>query len=154
MKKCSNCKETKEYSEFTKNKSNKNGYSWYCKKCKGVMSKAYRLKNRDKLNEAKRKKYLENPEKMQEYNLKRNYGINLTTFTRMRKEQNYCCLICGMSEKSTQRGSLVVDHNHTSKKGYGVRGLLCSPCNTNKVGSNTVSSIKNVLEYFKRHENV
>jgi hypothetical protein len=43
----------------------------------------------------------------------------------MREEQNYACMICGITEEQLGK-RLDVDHCHDSGK---ARGLLCNPCN-------------------------
>lgn len=48
---CSRCKIVKPVSEFHKNSYRKVGYKPECKECKKIVTKAYREKNKDKLNE-------------------------------------------------------------------------------------------------------
>jgi len=48
MKECNQCKEIKELSEFYK-KSNKDGYRSKCKDCIKFQSKAWKIKNHDKV---------------------------------------------------------------------------------------------------------
>ena len=60
--------------------------------------------------------------------LKRDYGITIEEYEKMRSDQNDLCAICGSAEGNWKaNGSrLVVDHCHKTKK---VRGLLCPSCN-------------------------
>jgi len=57
---------------------------------------------------------------LKEYRLKTLYNLTLEDLQKMKEEQHYKCLICGIITE------LVVDHCHTN--GH-VRGLLCSSCN-------------------------
>lgn len=57
-----------------------------------------------------------------------------------------CKLKTCNTHRSKLRGSLVVDHDHKTGK---FRGLLCSPCNTSIVGSNTLDSAVEVAEYLR-----
>jgi hypothetical protein len=77
--------------------------------------------------------YKNNPDKAKEQRL-RKYGITLQQYNQMRKDQNYCCAVCGRHEEEVEQGravssstSLCVDHCHTTDK---IRGLLCTNCNT------------------------
>lgn len=60
------------------------------------------------------------------YDWYRKYGILPEEYERVYKKQNGCCWICGKYEEYP---NLVVDHNHAEPP-PGMRGLLCSPCNT------------------------
>jgi hypothetical protein len=54
-------------------------------------------------------------------NFKHNYGIGVTEYRRIAREQGQKCAICG-----TKRRQLLVDHCHSSGR---IRGLLCHACN-------------------------
>ena len=76
--------------------------------------------------------YRDNPEKAKSQRLKR-YGIDLDGYNALRKQQNYCCVICEVHETEVSQGrattpdtALHVDHDHATGK---VRGLLCTNCN-------------------------
>lgn len=58
------------------------------------------------------------------YELRKRYGLDVTSYYRMLKSQDGKCKICRKGCKSGQ--ALGVDHCHTSKR---VRGLLCKRCN-------------------------
>ena len=64
-----------------------------------------------------------NPEKMQGYRRKHNYGMTAEQFNSMIVSQNNSCGICFEIFSQTPH----VDHCHSSGK---VRGLLCRKCNT------------------------
>ena len=106
---------------------------------------------------AKRKAYVKkNKVRLKNYDLTRRYGITLTEYDAMCKQQSGKCLICGQNPKETQcranqysnEGKLVVDHDHTTKK---VRGLLCAKCNRG-LGyfSEDVNALQNAINYLRR----
>lgn len=85
----------------------------YCSKCK-----------HDRSVKARK----ENPEKTKKYekvsSLRRMYGIELSEYNKMLKEQEGSCAIC-KSKPNTRM--LHVDHCHSLGN---IRGLLCHGCNT------------------------
>ena len=60
------------------------------------------------------------------YNLCHRYKITVGRYNQMRKDQDYCCKVCGKHESQNQHKTLAVDHCHQTKT---VRGLLCNHCN-------------------------
>lgn len=97
------------------------------------MKKRYLLKREQYLEYARkyRKKYpdrikerrLRAKAKERDYALRKNYGISLETYLKIRKQQNYHCALC---PNDNQGKALSVDHDHKTGK---VRGLLCRNCN-------------------------
>jgi len=69
-------------------------------------------------NKYRRKAYQQNKHKR----LFLRYGITISDFKNMEKQQGYVCAICKQKPKTTFH----VDHCHSTGK---VRGLLCSSCN-------------------------
>lgn len=67
MKVCARCKLEKEETNFPKDKNRKDGLYPYCKICKGLDSKKYNIKNREKCTEKLRKWREKNPSKNNEY---------------------------------------------------------------------------------------
>lgn len=67
----------------------------------------------------------DNPDKDKNLYLRKRYGITLEDYSKMHREQNGVCAICGLEEPYNGY-SLAVDHCH---KTHQVRGLLCSGCN-------------------------
>jgi hypothetical protein len=62
-----------------------------------------------------------------EYQMKKNYGVEYETYLGMVSKQNGKCAICGAEPPNDERKKrLSIDHCHTTGK---VRGLLCDPCN-------------------------
>lgn len=78
--------------------------------------------------EDNRKRYWRDPLKAKALRLKRDYGITLEDFERMREEQKSLCAICGNRRHDHLGRGLSVDHCHITGK---VRGLLCPRCNGN-----------------------
>lgn len=58
--------------------------------------------------------------------LKLRYGLTYEQWEKLRKDEEFSCMICGITESELNR-KLDVDHCHTSNK---VRGVLCNSCNT------------------------
>lgn len=118
-------------------------------------SKEWSLKNRDKKLQTKRDYYLRNKSEIKEYNferrsrrrellLKRLYGISLSGYALMLKEQNGACAIC--KGQNLDGKNLYVDHDHKTGK---IRSLLCNSCNI-FVGQieNKLALLPKVLEYI------
>lgn len=114
----------------------------------------YRIKNSVKLNAAN-KKYWEIwrkdgslTKRYKHYNLKSKYGITLEEYDEMLKAQNDVCAICKNKKRMllTSKGTLYVDHNHTTGK---VRGLLCGSCNS-ALGyvEDNIDIMKSMIEYI------
>lgn len=106
-KHCNKCNTTKDVLLFSKDSKN-GGYQNYCKTCQSE----YKKNNKDK---RRNNDYV------------RMYGITLSEYNTIRKEQHNCCKICGTHEHKQIHKKLVVDHCHSSGA---VRGLLCNNCNT------------------------
>ncbi len=124
-----------------------------------------RFRERDRVyksNDYKKRKYIyverskrfysKNSEKIRNYRLNKSYGIDLSTYEKMLKEQNGLCYICNepetaLSHKKDKIKSLSVDHNHTTGK---VRRLLCVKCNC-LIGYSreSIDLLQKVIDYFK-----
>jgi len=74
--------------------------------------------------------------------LKQLYGLTIERFHEMRKEQNYCCACCGLHESKSTKGTLYVDHDHSTGK---VRALLCNRCNIILGQFDTVDKLKRAM---------
>ena len=84
------------------------------------------------------------------HRLKRRYGLSLSDYNEMLKEQNGVCWICKRPETMRQGGRLkplAVDHCHESGV---VRGLLCNRCNR-VVGfvEEDISILQSSIDYIK-----
>ena len=62
MKVCSKCKVEKELANFSKRKSSKDGFRKQCKKCLAIIGKEWRLNNKEKVLEDRKKDYAQNRE--------------------------------------------------------------------------------------------
>ena len=79
----------------------------------------YYAKNREKILEQKKASY--DPIKTKDQRLKREYGISLDDYDKLKEGQQNKCACCGGEYP------LVIDHCHTHGN---VRELLCNRCNT------------------------
>lgn len=99
------------------------------------------IPNTEAKNEYLRKWRADNPEKRrhwrrsekgQQYQriweLRTKYGLTVADYERMFAEQGGRCAICGTESPGAHKKHFAVDHCHKTGR---VRGLLCSPCNTN-----------------------
>lgn len=162
MKKCSTCKVEKDESGFSKCKTKKDGLDSRCKECQKAYSKAFYIKNTEKISSATKEYYKNNTEKVNaitkayyESNpersfaskLKHNYHLTLKDYYTFLEQQNGVCAICGKECLTGER--LSVDHNHTSGK---VRGLLCRKCNS-ALGlfNDSPEILSKALDYLKSH---
>jgi len=96
---CRKCNEEKEICEFGKNKAIKDGFSKICKNCDKIKSKIYRLNNKEKVTESRKKTYEKNKKKYtaksKEYYLnnkekiilqnKKNYHNNIDEYKKTKK---------------------------------------------------------------------
>jgi hypothetical protein len=126
-------------------------------------NKAYRQKNREKINSLQRERREKDPEKYRAkantYNannkdkvlknwLKTTYGMSLEEYDALFKEQDGKCAICGEHQGSLSK-RLGVDHCHETGK---VRGLLCDKCNVS-LGNfqDDVNLLGKAIEYLNFH---
>ncbi len=72
----------------------------------------------------------------------RSYGITPEIYAEHEKRG---CAICGGFKMNEGKEKLAIDHDHETGK---FRGLLCSDCNSYRVGMNTVETAERVLEYL------
>jgi len=110
-------------------------------------------KNRNKVIERVKKRYVERKDEITSYKLKRSYGITLDKYNELYKEQKGLCAICEKKETLVDRRTgkirkLAVDHCHKTGK---VRGLLCRNCNM-LLGclSDSVTFINKILDYLSK----
>lgn len=83
--------------------------------------------------------------KNREYQLIREFSINLNKYNEMLKEQNYNCKICNYPHHLDR--NLCVDHCHITGK---IRGLLCRNCNL-ALGNfkDNVNNLLKAIEYLE-----
>jgi len=109
MKLCNKCLTEKDESEFPKNGTQ--GLYSCCKKCK---------KDYDKVHNSSpdRKK------KLQNYSLKKLYGISVKEKNELKEAQGNRCIICNKWFSKPEDAH--VDHDHSTGR---IRGILCRRCN-------------------------
>lgn len=86
--------------------------------------------------------YEKHPEIWKDYQYRKKYGLTLADVNAMRAKQKRRCAICRRMKK------LNVDHCH---RGGGIRGLLCTSCNT-ALGAfgDSAAIVARALRYMKR----
>lgn len=129
-KQCPQCGITKVSTSFYANKNIKDGLHTTCKECCAVNSKIRRELpgNRERDNEAQ-KRWRANPKNKRSIissSYISKYGITLTCYEEMLKEQDSRCYICGIEDQYNGK-PLYVDHCHSKQQ---VRKLLCQHCNS------------------------
>ena len=98
--------------------------------------------------------YAVNRDKVQDYDMRKNFGISFETYRAMLDAQGGVCAICkrvdpNIDQKTGNRRRLAIDHCHTSGK---VRGLLCGPCNASLGGfRDDIAVMETAIAYLKRH---
>jgi len=78
-----------------------------------------------KARSKRRKANVNYKKSIQNNNYKRKYGITLSDYNKLLKQQNNRCNICSIHE-SELNTRLCVDHSHVTGT---IRGLLCHNCN-------------------------
>lgn len=167
LKTCARCKTDKPLDDFAADKRRPDGKGSYCLECNREKCRAGHTKHREKriaaqrkfreenleaVRERRRNWDKENPEKVREGTLKRNYGLTLEQYREMLHEQAGVCAICGQPETCTYKGKvrdLCVDHDHETGR---VRQLLCAVCNLliGKAGDDPVLLEKAAI-YLRKH---
>jgi hypothetical protein len=109
---CSRCKESKPTSDFYKRNDRKRGFYNKCKTCHDAVVTANRTKSPEAYRHFRNVRFI------------RDYGLSLDQIDALKKIQNNCCDICGVSFDMVTPH---VDHTHDNQDK--VRGLLCGSCN-------------------------
>lgn len=166
IKLCKKCGEHKNFSDFKKNKTKKFGLDSQCKKCNSEYRKKQTVrektneyqKKRAKLPHVKeyaktyRKNYRESEkgsDRINNYFLKKFYGISIEKYKEMFTEQQGRCAICE-KESYMFKKKLSVDHNHSTGR---IRSLLCHYCNTALGGFMEDKIILNkAIKYLEKFE--
>ena len=110
----------------------------------------WRLKHPDKADVFIRRWMKAHPEKIKVYRRKQNlrkYGITPEQFDALLASQGGVCAlfeVCGSREPGGS-GEWHVDHDHETGR---IRGLLCTCCNTSRVGMNNLASALVLVRYF------
>lgn len=170
VKICANCKLELSFDKFDLNPRHSTGLHSYCKACRNIKSKEsylrhvekakeraknYRQNNLEKVHayDAKRNrlKRVDNPEavklKKREYQLKRNFGIDLEQYQELLNAQNGGCAICGKTPEQEKR-NLAVEHDHGTGE---IFGLCCWSCNHRVIGRNRDPDLYDkVAQYLRK----
>jgi hypothetical protein len=85
----------------------------------------YYRKNKPRLKEYKRRYYQKNVARWRQKRIEK-FGITVSDYEAMLRDQNYRCILCGSEEWECRDDVLAIDHDHKTGK---VRGLLCNSCN-------------------------
>ena len=133
MKTCTKCGQAKPEDEFYRVKGR---LLARCKPCTIADSRAWEVRNYDKLRpikaaraknsayKSKRNEYMKkHPEMRKAARIKRVYGLTQLDVRRMREDQLGGCAICHRELRPVMEH---VDHDHKTGR---VRGLLCGRCN-------------------------
>jgi hypothetical protein len=108
--KCNDEKPTSDFYQFFDKWAGKHYYSARCKPCHLQQKKENPNQSKNTKNEK----------------LKLRYGLTYEDWEKIRTNENFSCMICGITEDELGK-VLDVDHCHSSGK---ARGVLCNPCNT------------------------
>lgn len=144
MKTCARCKRRRYVKAFCQDKNRLDGLHPYCRDCTGTYAKLWRERNREReLHKSRLRNQLPKVKRQKRNtHLVKSYGITLSDYHRLRRQQQGLCLIC-------QRyfgNKLVVDHDHNTLQ---VRGLLCSGCNSDiRLFENNPKMVRRVLRYL------
>lgn len=143
---CPKCKKIKNIQDFSTTKKGQK-ISSHCKKCNKIMLKEYYTTDTGK--NALKQRYVRNKESYKDAKLKRSFGIGLSEYNTIFKQQNGMCAICGKTEQQNGK-MLAVDHCHTSGKN---RDLLCSSCNIciGFIEKNNLD-FQTIINYLKKHQ--
>ncbi len=155
-RRCSVCKTDKTKKEFNTYLA-RNGVRKPKRICKLCCDTAYKNHYRDNIEtfHSRQKQQRLDPEyrkKAREYKLKRVYGLTVSEYDVIFKNQNSKCAICGEELKiKNNRRKFVIDHSHKTGK---VRGLLCFPCNTSLAFlKENKQSFLNAIKYLEKYDN-
>lgn len=144
MKQCQKCHQQRSKNNFHRDSKSKDGLFAYCKKCSWEITKNWRLKNKEKVNQNRKIYYQKHKKQLflkrkerdaknseignlrrkwnRTYRLKK-YGITLNDYQKMLISQSTKCAICGIFITDD---TAKIDHCHKTGK---IRGLLCNRCN-------------------------
>jgi hypothetical protein len=118
MRRCRDCRLVFGPEGFQRNPQTSDGLNTYCRSCESVRMRAWREKNKARIQDKSRRDHLMSK-----------YGITLEEYEYMLASQGGGCALCSRTAEEAQGGegrALVVDHCHLTGR---VRGVLCNRCN-------------------------
>src|ERR1700676_795132 len=126
---CTICKKRKKESSFylayRRTKDGGRTTRRECKDCGNAKHQKYFIANKRRINKKRRIAYQKDKSKAIASNLKRYYGLTMSEYDELFKQQKGRCKICNRHQTEFER-RFDVDHCH--KKNH-IRGLLCIRCN-------------------------
>ena len=146
MKECTKCGKKKELESFYKGETR-------CKDCVNEIRRAKYKENPQKYITRVTKYRTENPEKIRDTKLRQTYGVGTEYFDTKLKEQSEVCAGCGRNRKVLWRGkevNMALDHDHNTKD---PRGVLCVKCNRGLgLLEENIQTMQNLIEYLKKYQ--
>lgn len=147
MNKCTRCKWIRKPADFYKKESR-------CKKCVNEIRREKYKENPEKYIARVSKFRNENPEKIRDTKLKQAYGVGTDYYNAKLKEQGGVCAGCGRDVKTIWRGKevkMALDHNHTILV---PRGILCIKCNrAYGLLEENIQTMLNLIKYTDKYKN-
>jgi hypothetical protein len=114
---------------------------------KYTYDKAWKSKNKDKVNAQKRAYYHANKGKWRDADVLKRYGLTKDAWDALFLSQGRCCAVC-RSDSPRHKHGWATDHCHTTGV---VRGVLCQPCNLMLGHSDdSTSTLSNAISYLNR----
>ncbi len=146
VKKCTRCERNKAITEFYKKESR-------CKTCVNEIRREKYNENPEKFITRVKKFRKDNPEKIRDTKLKQAYGVGNTYYDAKLKEQGNVCAGCGRNVKTVWRDKeikMALDHDHLTGK---PRGVLCIKCNrAYGLLEENIQTMLNLIEYTKKYQ--
>ena len=124
------------------------------KRNKEGKTKEWVQKNREKVNDANRKRYHSlTPQEKQRRNRAQNvatYGLTVEKYDAMLVKQGSVCALCDGAETNIKKTHLCIDHDHNTGK---VRALLCDRCNRG-IGAfgDNLDLLEKAVLYLQKHQ--
>jgi hypothetical protein len=125
VKRCARCRAVKPVSCFHFHRRAKDLRHCYCKICNCQLMRLYNATHKSQLSAYNKLRLVRDPLVHRRIQLRLKYGLSISQFEELVKQQRGRCAICLRPERRNR--PLSVDHCHKSKR---IRGLLCSNCNT------------------------
>lgn len=141
---CTGCHTVKPFSEYWACKHSKDGFDWKCKACTRELTRAWNIRNKEKLRQTRHTWYVKNKEKHNQRsrawqkehpnvqrasNVRRKFNLSLEEYDDRLAKQNHRCWMCDTPQSVAGQG-FGLDHDHVTGK---PRAFLCKDCNV-KVG--------------------